>query len=52
MGILNLDLVIFGSLVFVYNKIKQIKPNMLFLAQGTSVFLPPDEKDVKEIRKE
>ncbi|KAL4492993.1 hypothetical protein ABPG72_020772 [Tetrahymena utriculariae] len=52
MGVLNLDLVIFGSLIFIYNRIKQIKPDMFFLAKGTAVFLPPDEKDVKETRKE
>lgn len=49
MGILNVDLIIFVSLVFVYNKLKQSNPNMLFLGEGVSVFLPPEEKDYKDL---
>jgi len=52
MGILNIDLVVFAVLIFVYTKLKSAKPDTLFLAKDVGVFLPPEEKDIQELRKE
>ena len=52
MAILSFDLVIFAVIMFLYIKIKHSKPDIFFIPKNTIVFLPPEEKDIKDLRKE
>ncbi len=52
MGLISFDLILFSLLSFVYLKIKAIKPNLFFPPNDVSIFIPPSEEDVKQLRKD
>lgn len=52
MNILSVDLLIFSVLIMIYLRIKHKWPDVFFPPSGVSVFLPPEEQDIKELRRE
>jgi hypothetical protein len=52
MSLMMQDLVVFLFISFIFSAVKQLDPNKFYLPYGIRVFLPPDEKDLIELRKE
>ena len=50
MTILSLELMIFCIILLVYMKLRKTKPDLFFPAAGITVFLPPNESDLKPIK--
>ena len=48
----SIELIVFSLLLAIFYKVRAMKPDWFVLINGLSVFLPPEEKDLEELKKE
>lgn len=50
MAILSIELIVFVSLTYILMSFKKRRHNLFFPAAGVTIFLAPEEEDLKAIR--